>query len=160
MTQLFLRIFRWLPYIINLSVKAALKVFGTTSAFEWDNEDFSDDKDKEKDNNNGWLAMSHIEDEDNDEEYIETLKTNVIAAARHLVTTCCTSGQWREGFCQTIEEGNKNRMFGERGLCVVTLLCDMDIRWSSTYLMVDCVLELYPVYFIFQICFHFFSTFE
>ena len=141
-------------------MKAALKVFGTPSAFEWDNEDFSDDDDDDDDDNNGWLDMSHIEDEDDDEEYIETLKTDVIAAARHLVTTCCASGQRREGLCQTIEEGNKNRTFGERGLRVVTLLRDMDIRWSSTYLMVDRVLELYPVYFIFQIRFDFFSTFE
>ena len=43
---------------------------------------------------------------------------------------------------------------------MVTLLCDMDIRWSSTYLMVDHVLELYPVCYIFQILFGFFSIFE
>jgi hypothetical protein len=157
MLQLFLRFFRCLPHIINLSVKAALKVFGTPSAFEWDNEDFSDDDDDE---NNGWLDMSYIEDEDDDEEYIESLKTDVIAAARHLVTACRASGQRREGFRQTIEEGNKNRSFGEKGLRVVTLLRDMDIRWSFTYLMVDRVLELYPVCCIFQICFGFFSTFE
>ena len=137
-------------------MKAALKVFGTPSAFEWDNEDFSDDNDDE---DNGWLDMSYIED-DNDEEYIETLKTDVIAATRHLVTTCRALGQRCEGFRQTIEEGNKNGTFGEKGLHVVTLLRDMDIRWSSTYLMVDRVLELYPVCCIFQFFFGFFSTFE
>ena len=128
-------------------MKAALKIFGTPSAFEWDNEDLSDDDDDDEDD--GWLDMSCINDED-DEEYIETLKTDVITAARHLVATCRALGQRREGFRQTIEEGNKNRMFGEKRLRVVTLLHDMDIRWSSTYLMVDRLLELYPVYFISQ----------
>jgi len=51
--------------------------------------------------------MSCIKDEDDDEEYIETLKTNVITATCHLVTTCHASGQHHEGFHQTIEEGNK-----------------------------------------------------
>ena len=54
-------------------MKAALKVFSTRSAFEWDNEDFSDDNDNNNDEDNGWLDMSYIKD-DNDEEYIETLK--------------------------------------------------------------------------------------
>ena len=135
-------------------------MFGTPSAFEWDNEDLSDDDDDDDDDDNSWLDMSCIEDEEDDEEYIEMLKTDVIAAARHLVTTCRASGQRREGFRQTIEEGNKNGTFGGRGLRVVTLLRDMDVRWSSTYLMVDRVLELYPVCCIFQICFSFFSIFE
>ena len=112
MPQLFLRFFRYLPHIINLSVKAVLKVFGTPSAFEWDNKDFSDEDD-DNDNDNGWLDMSCIEDEEDHEEYIEMLKTDVIAAARHLVTTCHVSGQCREGFHQTIEEGNKMACLGE-----------------------------------------------
>ena len=105
MPQLLLRFFRCLPHIINLSVKAALKVFSTPSTFEWDNKDFSDKDDKD-DDNNGWLDMSCIEDEEDDEEYIEMLKTDVIATAHHLITTCRASGQRPEGFRQTIEEGN------------------------------------------------------
>ena len=151
----FFKIFRCLPHIINLSMKAALKVFSTHSTFEWDNKDFSDDDNNSNDEDNGWLNMSYIKD-DNDEEYIETLKTDLITAARHLLATCCTSRQCHEGFHQTIEEGNKNGTFGEKGLCMVTLLHDMDIRWSSTYLMVDHVLELYPVCCIFQFFFRFF----
>ena len=127
-------------------MKAALKVLGTPSAFEWDNQDLSDNENDNEDD--GWLNMSYINNNNNNEEYIKMLKTDVITAAHHLVATCHASGQHHEGFCQTIEEENKNGMFGEKHLCMVTLLCDMDIRWSSTYLMVDHLLELYLVYFI------------
>jgi hypothetical protein len=44
-----------------------------------------------------------------------------------------------------IAEGNKAGIFGPDGLCEVVLLKDMDVRWSSTFLMIDRVLELYPV---------------
>ena len=44
-----------------------------------------------------------------------------------------------------IAEGNKAGVFGLEGLREVVLLKDMDVQWSSTFLMIDRVLELYPV---------------
>ena len=64
---------------------------------------------------------------------------------RHIVTACHSSGQRHEEFTEIIKEGNKSGTFGQGGLHVVALLRDMDIHWSSTYLMVDRVLEMYPV---------------
>ena len=69
----------------------------------------------------------------------------MVAAARHLVTAIQASGQRREDFAMVIAEGNKAGVFGLEGLREVVLLKDMDVRWSSTFLMIDRVLELYPV---------------
>jgi hypothetical protein len=69
----------------------------------------------------------------------------VVAAARNLVTSIRASGQRREDFAIVIAKGNKAGIFGPEGLHEVVLLKDMDVRWSSTFLMIDRVLELYPV---------------
>ena len=146
--------FRCLPHIIiNLSMKAALKAFSTSSAFEWDNEDFSDDNDNDNNENNGWLDMSYIKD-DNDEEYIETLKTDVTTATHHLVTTCRASGQCHEGFCQTIKEGNKNGTFGEKvyawshSSMIWTLGGPPHISWLTVFL--SCMLQVFREYNIYR----------
>ena len=96
--------------------------------------------DEDEDN---WLFLSDIASRD--EEYQQILQGDVIADARHIVTACHSSGQCREEFTEIIKEGNKSGTFAQGGLCVVALLRDMDICWSSTYLMVNCVLEMYLV---------------
>lgn len=80
-------------------------------------------------------------------EYYSILEDDVVSAARHLVTTCRSSGQRREELAKIIKEGNKSGSFGS-SLREVVLLRDMDVRWSSTFLMIDRVLELYPVSFV------------
>ena len=69
----------------------------------------------------------------------------MVAAAGHLVVVIRASGQRREDFAMVISDGNKAGIFGPEGLREVVLLKDMDVRWSSTFLMIDRVLELYPV---------------
>ena len=69
----------------------------------------------------------------------------MVAAALNLVTSIRASGQRREDFAIVIAEGNKAGIFGPEWLREVVLLKDMDVRWSSTFLMIDRVLELYPV---------------
>lgn len=81
-----------------------------------------------------------------DVEYWQTLKSDVIGRARRLVAACRASGQRREDFRTTIVDGNENDSWGDAGLVrVVVLLRDVDTRWSSTFLMIDRVLELHLV---------------
>ncbi|KAF5375571.1 hypothetical protein D9615_009215 [Tricholomella constricta] len=50
----------------------------------------------------------------------------------------------REDLKDTIETGNLTGIFSAKGIRVVALLRDVDTRWSSMFLMIDRVLELYP----------------
>lgn len=80
-----------------------------------------------------------------DVEYWTALKDDVVGRARRLVAACRDSGQRREDLEATIEHGNENGGWGEPPtlLRVVGLLKDVETRWSSTFLMIDRVLELY-----------------
>ena len=86
------------------------------------------------------------EHNENDFAYANALESDVVGKARSLVSACRASGQRREDFQSTITEGNSSKSFlNGKQLWNVQLLRDMDVRWSSTYLMIDRVLELYPV---------------
>ena len=128
---------RCLPHIINLSVKAGLKQITEVDSTDPETEN-QDDEDEDD-----WLLSSDIASRD--EEYQWILWGDVIDEAWYIVTACRSSGQRREEFTEIIKEGNKSGTFGQGGLHVVALLRDMDIHWSSTCLMVDRVLEMYPV---------------
>ena len=82
--------------------------------------------------------------------YRTALTSDVVGTARKLVTACRTSGQRREDFTLTIWEGNEAGSWkdseGKRFLLpVLQLLRDCEIRWSSTFLLLDRVLTLLPV---------------
>ena len=84
------------------------------------------------------------------EEYCTALAADIIRVARKLVTACRASGQRREDFELTIHEGNKAGTWKDsKGnpltLAVLQLLRDCETRWSSTFLMLNCVLTLLPV---------------
>ncbi|TRM55131.1 hypothetical protein BD626DRAFT_420481, partial [Schizophyllum amplum] len=79
---------------------------------------------------------------------------DVVACARNIVTAVRSSGQRRAHLQEIIEQGNKNGDWkappkdnGENDppdvLRVVRLLRDVETRWSSTYIMIDRLLELY-----------------
>ncbi|KAJ7629923.1 hypothetical protein B0H17DRAFT_1164250 [Mycena rosella] len=72
-------------------------------------------------------------------------RNDVGGLAHSIVTACRASGQRRADFEETIEKGNENGGWGEPPelLRVVGLLKDVDTRWSSIFLMIDRVLELY-----------------
>lgn len=120
------------PHVINLCVKAGIRQltelpFEDTPIPQEDSDEFINDLEEET------------------SRYSSILADDVVAAARHLVTAIRASGQRREDFAMVIAEGNKAGVFGLEGLREVVLLKDMDVRWSSTFLMIDRVLELYPV---------------
>jgi hypothetical protein len=82
---------------------------------------------------------------------------DVIGRCRSLVSICRASGQCHEDLQATIAEGNVSKFFSEgKQLRSVELLHDVNVRWSSTYLMIDHILELYlvcPNYHVFCIGF-------
>jgi hypothetical protein len=67
-----------------------------------------------------------------------------IKRCRDLVSTCRASGQRRADLRATIIDGNKRKDWAE-DVPDLQLLRDVDTRWSSVYLMVKRVLQLYPV---------------
>ena len=87
-----------------------------------------------------------------EENYLSVIQSDVVVKAHQLVSGCRGLGQRCEDFAKTIQDGNVsgefNVIFRE-----VVLLRDMDVRWSSTFLMIDRVLELYPVSPAFNFCF-------
>ncbi|KAJ7464855.1 hypothetical protein B0H11DRAFT_2159707 [Mycena galericulata] len=79
--------------------------------------------------------------------YAEALESDPVGNSRQIVAACRASGQRRADVKQIIIDGNKKLLWqsADHGvLRVVQLLRDCETRWSSTYLMSDRVIELYP----------------
>ncbi|KAH8104076.1 hypothetical protein BXZ70DRAFT_681750 [Cristinia sonorae] len=87
--------------------------------------------------------------------YVKALQRDPISVIRRTVAACRKSGKRRHGLRDYIESGNKtgcwvhvmldfgpNRTFDR--MPEVQLLRDCDTRWSSTFLMIDRALVLYP----------------
>jgi hypothetical protein len=84
------------------------------------------------------------------EQYRAALAADIIGTVRKLVTVCRASGQRREDFELTIQEGNESRSWTDSEgnplpLPVLQLLRDCETRWSSTFFLLDRVLTLLPV---------------
>lgn len=123
---------RCFPHVINIAVKAGLKHLTELPPF---------DPDIHPDTRQFPIPQA-LQD---DVAYWTALKDDAVVAARRLVTACRASGQRREDFEDLIEDGNNTRGgFGDPPelLRVIGLLKDVDTRWSSTFLMIDRVLEL------------------
>ncbi|KAJ3849378.1 ribonuclease H-like domain-containing protein [Lentinula lateritia] len=77
-----------------------------------------------------------------------SLESDLISRVRHIVAQCRASGNRREDFRNAkkiVERGHSSNDDDDELLQrVVVLLRDVDTRWSSTFLMVDRFLELYP----------------
>ena len=81
-----------------------------------------------------------------DSDYALALSRDPIQLLRSLINDCRASSQRREDFLATIDEGNRSKDWADgKELPVAELLRDMEVRWSSTYLMIDRALELYQV---------------
>lgn len=96
------------------------------------------------------LQAIHLPDGVTVEGYRAALKTDIIGVVRKLVAACRVSGQRREDFELTIQEGNKAGIWTDfdgnpLSLPALQLLRDCETRWSSTFLMLDRVLTLLPV---------------
>ncbi|KAJ6576095.1 hypothetical protein DFH09DRAFT_915101 [Mycena vulgaris] len=121
---------RCFPHVINLAVKAGLKEL--TELPDYEPGMFEEDIE----------IPQALRD---DPEYWDALKLDPIGGVRKLVTACRASGQRRDNFETTIEEGNEAGGWGDPPIIlrVVGLLKDVETRWSATFLMLDRVLEQY-----------------
>ena len=72
----------------------------------------------------------------------EAIVRDPISLARATVRFTCASSGRRVGFFNLIEQGSKDKDFELKNR---QLLCDMPVRWDSTYLMIERVLEMRPV---------------
>ncbi|KAI0753326.1 hypothetical protein C8Q80DRAFT_1217510 [Daedaleopsis nitida] len=75
--------------------------------------------------------------------YADALMHDPVKLTRQLINSCRASGLRRTELNRIILEGNDTQRFSNP-LRPVRLLRDVDTRWSSTYLMIDRFLELYP----------------
>lgn len=89
-----------------------------------------------------------------DPEYCEALAADPVAAGRTLIASCRASGNRRSDFKKVIATGNKENTFRVLGdndrettvqIPEVQLLKDVEVRWSSTFLMLDRLLHVWPV---------------
>ncbi|KAF8959750.1 ribonuclease H-like domain-containing protein, partial [Flammula alnicola] len=83
------------------------------------------------------------------EDYLEAVEADLVGKCRSIVAACRSSGQRRQALLKKIDEGNKSGYWkgklvnGTDKIPLVQLLRDCETRWSSTFNMIDRVLELY-----------------
>ncbi|KAJ7703836.1 hypothetical protein B0H14DRAFT_3903685 [Mycena olivaceomarginata] len=120
--------FKWLqtdreacfPHVVNIAVKTALKeLVEALPAYG---------PEVVVDENGAKIAQSLRDDPD----YWAALLCDSVVQARSLVTACRASGQRRDNFDKTVEEGNESGGFGDppQPLRLVGLLKDVETRWS------------------------------
>ncbi|TFK63477.1 hypothetical protein BDN72DRAFT_748130, partial [Pluteus cervinus] len=127
---------RCFPHIINIIVKTGLRDL-TSIDLESDPEVMQDDI-FELLGDSACNLPTEIDDE-----YLHALQADVIGLVRKLVAALRASHSRREALKEVIEQGNKEGWF-DKEIPVVTLLRDVDTRWSSIFLMADRVYILYP----------------
>jgi len=92
--------------------------------------------------------------EDIPPEYLAALKQDLISCARKLVNACRASGQRRSELHKIVLEmkleahqsDSQNTDQNPPIFRAEVLLHDVDTRWSSIYLMIDRLIELYLVH--------------
>ena len=81
--------------------------------------------------------------------FSEALAHDPIVCGHTIVQVCHTSGQCCEHLRQLIIDGNAKDTFGPPDTPMqvpdVALLCDVDTRWDSVYLMICCLRVLCQV---------------
>jgi hypothetical protein len=83
-------------------------------------------------------------------QYATAVKSKPIRRTREIVAVCRKSGQRREDLQKLIAVGNNSNAWGtDVVIRLVQLLRDCETRWSSTFNMVDRLIELYPVSAVF-----------
>lgn len=117
---------RCFPHIVNIAVQTGLKHLTKVDITTESGQDITD------------ALLDNLE-------YLDVLKGDVISLARQLVTACRASGQRREDLSRIINDGYASGDWSKDELRDVTLLRDVVTRWSSIFLMIDRLLELYPV---------------
>jgi hypothetical protein len=139
----FTLLFRCFPHVINLAVQsiyAALKDGrGVPGCYG--------------DNSNAIPEITRLPYGVTEDAYRHALKSDVLGSTRKLVSACRASGRRREEFVETAmkvsDDGEQNNDDGNPiSRKALQLLRDCEIRWSSTYIMVDRVLLMLPVRFL------------
>ncbi|THH30687.1 hypothetical protein EUX98_g3511 [Antrodiella citrinella] len=133
---------RCFPHVINLAVQAALAKLTEVeplSTFTFDTAALDDDDTVE----DPPIATGTRTALEADPSYHAALLRDPVTLVRKLVSSCRVSRLRRDDFHDTILKGNADGSFQQK-LRPVQLLRDMEVRWSSTYLMIDRALELYP----------------
>jgi hypothetical protein len=78
--------------------------------------------------------------------YVDALESDPVGGSRRIVASCRASGQRLSSLKIVIKQGNEKQVWPPNGvLRVIQLLRDCETRWSSTFMMNDRVIELYPV---------------
>lgn len=91
-------------------------------------------------------SLSNDEERKRAIKYADALAADPVGRVRSLVAACRASGQRREDLRAVIINGNETgRWESIGGVPLLQLLRDCPTRWSSTYMMVDRALRLYPV---------------
>jgi hypothetical protein len=70
---------------------------------------------------------------------------DVVALSRKLANALRSSGQRLDDLSSVIRKGWDDELWTPEEVPDHAVLNDMDVRWSSTFLMIDRILELYPV---------------
>ncbi|KAI0309876.1 hypothetical protein OF83DRAFT_1071370 [Amylostereum chailletii] len=129
---------RCFPHVVNIAVQTALKSLSSSSP---DPDPLSPDS----------PTPVHISPFDissiSDAAYALALSMDPVGRARIAAVWCRASEFRRVQWLQTIKNGNEAKDWPDSSdlvLRVVQLLRDVDTRWSSTFGMVDRVLELAP----------------
>jgi hypothetical protein len=150
-------LFSCFPHVVNIAVQAALvtlteEPYGSQSDEERYNDMLRLGKDPESFSNmsdntftpqglrNDWLEGSHT----TDEIYRAVLESDVVTSARNLASALRASSARKERLEAIINDGNNNNIFNPP-LAALHVLKDMKVRWSSTLIMIDRILELYLV---------------
>jgi len=136
---------RCFPHVINLAVQAVYATLKDES-----NSDFQYLLGNLPELTEEALQAMPLPDGVTIEGYRAALVADIVGMARKLVTACRSSGQRREDFELTIREGNEAHSWTDSEgnpllLPVLQLLRDCETRWSSTFLLLDRVLTLFPV---------------
>ncbi|KAJ7243484.1 hypothetical protein C8J57DRAFT_1040176, partial [Mycena rebaudengoi] len=77
--------------------------------------------------------------------YADAVESDPISGGRQIVAACRASGQRCSDLRQVIIQGNEAKTWSQNGtIRPVQLLRDCETRWSSTFMMNDRVVELYP----------------
>ncbi|KAJ3816953.1 hypothetical protein F5880DRAFT_1626432 [Lentinula raphanica] len=127
---------RCFPHVVNIAVKTALSRIGDVELNDAD-----------------WVTMDEIfeflppeQSANINAAYCESLSKDLIGHARKLVNASRSLGKRRDALRDAIITIQKSQSphGGDVPMREVVLLRDVDTRWSSTFLMIDRLLELYP----------------
>ncbi|KAK1215115.1 hypothetical protein PQX77_022287 [Marasmius sp. AFHP31] len=122
---------RCFPHIINIAIKTGLKHL--TMGYDFATEAI--DTEYEHPVCRALLA---------NEAYHNALQGDVLATGQKIVTAVKASGQQRNELQDIIEEGNKAGIWGNIKILKLQSVKEMEVRWSSSHLMNEQLLVLYP----------------